>query len=277
VTPTPAARAELLRRLPRDGFVPPDDAAPWAGGAFATEVEAFAVAFWELAPRERRARWADLRARGTGPLDARLVELEAGLDVTPRPPGDRYAAEVGRVLRELFTRPPRERAARRRAWLTGLAEPLGLWAVAARDFARADPATARLDPLLVHRLRNGFVPAPADPLDTNAVGVDVLAGLLWDEQREARERAEGRRRRTDRWIALAVVAVVGPVVLLVAAGLKVKPPAPPPKVAAPPALSPAQVDAALRRARGSAVSTLFRALSGQAPATGKTPTAPTRR
>ncbi|MBN9523622.1 hypothetical protein J0H58_34775 [bacterium] len=277
----PAARADLLRRLPRDGFVPAGDA-PWARDPLAAEVEAFAAAYWELAPRERRARWTDLHARGAGRPGARLVELAAGLAVTPRPTTDRYATAVAGVLRELFTLPPRARAARRRAWLAGLAGPLGLWAVAAREFAQADPATARLDPLLVHRLREGLVPVPVGPLDPDAVGPDVLAGLLWDEQRHARERTEARRRRTDRWVALGVVSFVGPFVVLIATGLKLKPPVPPPpKVAAPPpVLTPAQIDAALGRARGGTVSTLFRTLSGGAPGTGMGPVprpAPTRR
>ncbi len=84
--PDPAARAALLRRLPRDGFVPPDAAAPWSPAAraavFAAEVEAFAVAFWGLAPDERRRRYNALRETRYGPAAARLAEFESGLDAT---------------------------------------------------------------------------------------------------------------------------------------------------------------------------------------------------
>ena len=62
-----AARAELLRRLPGVGFVPPPewrDAAVGRGKptdeTLTADVEAFVAAFWTLAPTDRRERWRSL-------------------------------------------------------------------------------------------------------------------------------------------------------------------------------------------------------------------------
>lgn len=162
--PDPAARAALLRRLPRDGFVPPDDAAPWSraarAAAFAAEVEAFAAAFWALAPDARRERFNALRERRYGPAAARLAELESGLDVEGTTPRGREETALTGIARELFVLRPRERARRRAAWLAGLGLERDTWEAAARAMAFADPVGARLDPPLFTRLAVHLLPLP---------------------------------------------------------------------------------------------------------------------
>ncbi|MBN9523620.1 hypothetical protein J0H58_34765 [bacterium] len=99
---TDAARTELLRRLPRDGFLPAEDAAPWSRAgrcaAFAADVEAFAAGYWAMPPAERRARFNALWNARYGPAAGRLGLLEDGLDVA----GDGRAATThAGLVREL--------------------------------------------------------------------------------------------------------------------------------------------------------------------------------
>src|SRR5581483_6909525 len=98
---TPAElTAAFLRRLPAEGYVPPE---AWAAGLnaaagtglpvtpaaatdeaarLAEDVGAFAALFWLLPPATRRARWQALTARRPGwPVALRLAALEPGLDV----------------------------------------------------------------------------------------------------------------------------------------------------------------------------------------------------
>jgi hypothetical protein len=277
--PDPPTRTQLLARLPDLGFVPPDGATPegTAAAAFTAAVENLALTFWDLAPAERRACWNALRGQNDSPAAARLADLEPGLDVTPARQTDRHAAELGRVVRELFTLPPRARAARRRDWLTTNATPFGVWAVAAAELA-ADRPTAGLDPLLIHRLRNAHVPAAVPPTDPASGGGDPLDGTLWLAQRDAQERRDARRRTSDRLIAAALALFVVPFVIVVAMGIKTCSNAPRPVApSAPPApqmtISKDQLEELMRRSR--TTSTTFRALSGWAP--DPPPARPTRR
>jgi hypothetical protein len=207
-----AARAAFLRRLPAAGFVPPPEwraavraltgrpapgpgALPDAGDAPdddgpRAEVEAFAAAFWSLAPAERRARWQDLldRCAGDPPLAARLRRLEGGVDLDAIPPGSGRGRvqELASVLQELFVLRPAERAARRRERLGGLSGPATAWAAAVRQLQVQYPAVASLDPPLIGRLgtltHRPTAPAPRPPAgpawEVSARWVFLGLGLL---------------------------------------------------------------------------------------------------
>jgi hypothetical protein len=163
-------RAAFLRSLPACGFVPPEADVAALGGElpagaaadrFAADVRAFAVEFWALAPPDRRARWEALTARAAGPAAARLGELRRALDVTAAAPADPAAAELAALGRELFVLPPRERTARREAWLATHADDLPRYAIT----VVTGDTNVRFDrwlservvdagaPALVHRLR----------------------------------------------------------------------------------------------------------------------------
>src|SRR5262245_8682799 len=183
-----AARAAFLRRLPAAGFVPPPEwraaartptgrpaagpgalpdpgADPDDGGARA-EVEAFAAAFWSLAPAERRARWQGLLDRHAAdpPLAARLRRLEPGLDLdaVPADGGRTRVRELAAVVQELFVLRPAERAARRRERLGELSAAPAAWVAAVRQLHAQHPAVAALDPPLVGRLA-ALAPRAAAP------------------------------------------------------------------------------------------------------------------
>lgn len=113
---TPVDRAALLARLPVLGFVPPEDAAPWAraarSAAFAAAVEAFAAAYWSLAPADRRERYNQLWEARYGSAAARLGLLRSGLDRTRESAGDPGPTTHDELVRELAA--SRRRAAARR-------------------------------------------------------------------------------------------------------------------------------------------------------------------
>ncbi|MFO0796694.1 MAG: hypothetical protein U0804_04400 [Gemmataceae bacterium] len=98
-------RSELLARLVSDGFVPPEDAAPWSvevrAAEFRAAVEAFAAAYWSLSPDERRERYNRLWNGRYGPGAARLGLLESGLNVIHAPADAPSPRSHGRLVREL--------------------------------------------------------------------------------------------------------------------------------------------------------------------------------
>ncbi|MFO0796697.1 MAG: hypothetical protein U0804_04415 [Gemmataceae bacterium] len=169
----PPDRTAVLRSLPRLGFAPPPPAAVPADphAAFAADVAAFAAAFWALPPAERRERWQGLADNPVGPAAARLMALEPGLGVEPVAQADPRAAEVARLVKELFVLPPAARAARRLAWLTAADRTGAPWATAARAVLRADLPLARLDARLFDWFTRGERPAAVGAVAESAAWV----------------------------------------------------------------------------------------------------------
>jgi hypothetical protein len=136
------ASAEFLRKLPAENFAPPEEwvaalnrlagtGLPLTPDALATEadelrsdVDAFAAAFWELPPDDRRAKWSALYARcadKSNPIAAFLRHLEAGLGMTVVAHPNKVADELAGLVRELFVLRPRVpgRSAVPRGWPNG--------------------------------------------------------------------------------------------------------------------------------------------------------------
>lgn len=208
--PDRPTRAQLLARLPALGLVPPEDAVPWSlaarSAAFAAAVEAFAAAYWSLAPADRRKRYNQLWQERSGPAAGRLAELETGLDIAPGTAVDPWVVYVTRLARELFVLPPRVRAARRTAALGAKFRP-GDWAAAARKWLRLLPEFTLLDPQLYDRFVGGWGPAPT-PHRERATSADVIP----NDPDEVSDRQNALRAS---WFGclLLVLAVIGFAVL----------------------------------------------------------------
>ncbi len=123
-----------------------------------SQIEEFALRFWNLAPQARQERWNQLRESSEGfhSLTARLDTLRAGLGVQI----DFREWKIQRNLQPLlplvealvsqFPLLPAARATERRTWLAGVNSD-SLWkpAMAVRD---RYPEIAALDPLLIKHL-----------------------------------------------------------------------------------------------------------------------------
>jgi hypothetical protein len=137
------ARAAFMARLPDEDFVPPlrwqqayrilgaDSAAPAVAaqaladeeGRLRSEVECFAVEFWQLDGERRRQRWQELFATCASipVLAARLRALEPGLKVgSAALASDAATGALVEALRELFVLRPLPRAIRRQEFLQKL-------------------------------------------------------------------------------------------------------------------------------------------------------------
>ncbi|MBA4064903.1 MAG: hypothetical protein C0501_14550 [Isosphaera sp.] len=166
------AAAAFLAGLPAAGFVPAParvaavnalagatvPADPDEDDGAAAEVEAFAREFWSVAPAARRTAWDALRAGvGDGPVSARLLDLQPGLDVDPDPvPPGPAAEEVAALVKELFVLPPRERAVRRNGWLLANAGRHADLVAGTKELAHLRPDLVGLDPVLAARLSPAF-------------------------------------------------------------------------------------------------------------------------
>ncbi|HEX4608193.1 MAG TPA: hypothetical protein VH092_08300 [Urbifossiella sp.] len=216
--PDPAARTALLERLTRDGFVPPDGTATWSAAArcaaFAAEVEAFAVAFWSLAPAGRRQRYETLWETRYGPAAARLAELEPGLDMVPVPQPDPVGEEVEQLIRDLFVLHPRDRTACRATWAAAAAaeaEPQKP-SVADRAAVAVVGPVAGLERGLLGVLREGVRLTPFTPVpDPDAVrrGVEAFRTTLAEhKEAERHERREQLIKLYGGYLALFSVPAI---------------------------------------------------------------------
>ncbi|OWK47296.1 hypothetical protein [Fimbriiglobus ruber] len=209
-----SARSTFLAALPGDDFVPPADRV--AGTAalegsqvpvhpdaeaiqlarFRRDVDAFAAAYWSLAPDARRARWAALSARAPdGRAAHRLKHLKSGLDVQITPHTDPTVEELAQVVRELYVLDTRPRAARRAEWLAS--HVFGPKQAAARRLQQIDPDTAALDPNLYEQLTQSTWESRSIPAMSGPEVARVEAQKRADE-RTRLEREEARERRNQR-------------------------------------------------------------------------------
>jgi hypothetical protein len=168
------ARAAFVAKLPDEDFVPPlrwqqayrvlgaDAVGPAVvvqaladeETRLRTEVECFAVEFWQLNGERRRERWQEIFAACAAlpTLAARLRALEPGLKIaTEAAPSDAAARELIEILRELFILRPLPRAIRRQEFLRELgADRIRQMEKAAREL-RGTPFAA-LAPDLIEQL-----------------------------------------------------------------------------------------------------------------------------
>lgn len=153
------AAAAFLRALPGDDFLPPAERVaavnalagtglptipdPTAEQILREEVNAFAKAYWTLEPAERKTAWAELSRRGAN--EARLRELQPGLEAITKPLDVPVAEELAALMREFFVLPPRERAIRRNFWLAAHAAEEDKWREAFATVQKELPGLAALD------------------------------------------------------------------------------------------------------------------------------------
>jgi hypothetical protein len=167
------AISAFLASLPASSFVPtgdrvaavnalagstaPADATDDSALSLSAQVEAFARRFWSLAPSDRLAEWVSLSDRAAeDPADARLLALQAGLEVVVDPLPNPVVEEVAGFVRELFVLNPRERAIRRNEWLLANIKRHAELSKVAVDLQRQRPAMTALEPALFERLASRF-------------------------------------------------------------------------------------------------------------------------
>ena len=168
---TDTAVSAFLARLTRMDWVPAGETVaavnalagqslPTETGSSPTlgdEVEEFVDRYWYLPPAERLATWLALSTRSPDDaVAARLLSLQAGLDVTATPLANPTTDELARLTRELYLLPPRPRSLRRNQWLLDNAFRHVELIAAARALQKEQPWLAALEPVLFARLTAHF-------------------------------------------------------------------------------------------------------------------------
>ena len=189
--------AGALRRVDAIGHDPPV-LGPGAGRRerLGAELDAFASGYWELAPPERRAAWAELSRRGADAV--RLRELETGLGVGVSALTDPIAESLAGLIRVLFVLPPRARAIRRNTLLRDHPDHVGHWRAALAVVEREAPALAALEPRLRTALTPDF-PLAAFVAGTSAAPVPATGATV------ASRRAVPASSANGSWIGGAAV------------------------------------------------------------------------